>query len=137
MTVEHVQPDNLAPPLGQYSQVTRDPSSGLVFVAGQVAIDERGDMVGVGDIAAQTVQTFRNVQAALEGAGSSLAETLKLMTYIVRADDLPAFRAARTMVFEELFPDGNYPAHTLVVVAGLSAPEHLIEIEAVAVAGEE
>lgn len=133
MSIEHIQPENLAPPLGQYAQVTRDPDSGLIFVAGQVALDEHGEMVGIGDIAAQTTQTFRNIQTALEGVGSSLPDTLKLMTYIVNPDDLPAFRAARTEYFNSVFPDGNYPAHTLVVVAGLSAPEHLIEVEAVAV----
>jgi 2-iminobutanoate/2-iminopropanoate deaminase len=133
LTVEHIQPENLAPSLGQYSQVTRDPASELIFVAGQVALDEHGGMVGIGDIGAQTTQTFRNIQTALEGVGSSLRDTLKLMTYIVNPDDLPAFRAARTAYFDAIFPDGNYPAHTLVVVAGLSAPEHLIEVEAVAV----
>ena len=131
--IDHIQPPGLGPALGQYVQVTHDPASGLVFVAGQVAIDSEGEMVGIGDIAAQTVRTFDNVRTALAGAGSSLADTLKLMTYLVDPAHLPAFREARTRLFAEYFPDGAYPAHTLVIVSALSAPEHLIEIEAVAV----
>jgi enamine deaminase RidA (YjgF/YER057c/UK114 family) len=131
--IDHIQPSGLAPALGQYAQVTHDPISGIVFVAGQVAIDPDGQMVGVGDVAAQTERTFENIRVALEGAGSSLGDTLKLMTYLVDPAHLPAFRETRTRLFAEYFPDGRYPAHTLVIVAGLSAPEHLIEIEAVAV----
>ena len=131
--IDHIQPPGLAPALGQYAQVTHDPASGLVFVAGQVAIDPDGRMVGVGDIGAQTEQTFENVRTALEGAGASLADTLKLMTYLVDPAHLPSFRETRTRLFAEYFPDGVFPAHTLVIVSGLSAPEHLIEIEAVAV----
>ncbi len=55
----------------------------------------------------------------------------KLNTLIVGPDNLPGFRAARDEVFSEWYPDGDVPAHTLAVVAGLAAPELLVEIEAI------
>ena len=56
---------------------------------------------------------------------------ISLTTYLTSYDHMPAFRETRTRLFDSYFPDGEYPAHTLLLVAGLGSREHLIEIEAV------
>jgi enamine deaminase RidA (YjgF/YER057c/UK114 family) len=130
--VQHLQPAGLAAPLGLYSQVSRDSVTGLVFVAGQVATAADGSFVGVGDFEAQMRQVFANVGEALEAAGASFATVLKLTTYLVRQEDLPAFRDVRTALFADAYPDRRYPAHTLCVVPFLSSADHLVEMEAIA-----
>lgn len=132
--IEHLQPPEMAAPLGMYAQVTRDSRTGLVFVAGQVALDPAGKLVGQGDFRAQARETFRNVGKALDAAGAGFDTVVKLTTYIVRERDLPQFRAVRGEIYNEIYPHGGYPPHLLLIVAGLSAPEHLIEVEAIAFA---
>lgn len=129
---EMLQPEGLAAPLGQYSHVSRTRAERLVFVAGQVAIDERGEVVGEGDLEAQVRQVFSNLDRALSGAGSALSRVLKFTTYLSRTEDLDRFREIRRELFAELYPDGVYPPNTLVVITRLVSPAFLIEIEAVA-----
>lgn len=74
---------------------------------------------------------FANLGVILEDFGATPAYIAKLMTFVVSADSLPGFRTARDEVFADWYPDGEVPAHSLAVVAGLAAPELLIEIEAV------
>lgn len=133
--IEYFNPSTLAKPLGHYSQVSRDSASGLIFVAGQVALGSDRELVGLGDFSVQAKQTFANVGAALATAGADWTTVLKLTTYLTRSSDYAAFRAVREEIFNELFPVGGpYPPHTLLVVAALSAPEHLIEVDAIATA---
>jgi enamine deaminase RidA (YjgF/YER057c/UK114 family) len=131
-TPEMLQPEGLATPLGEYSHVSRTRADRLVFVAGQVAIDERGEVVGEGDLEAQVRQVFRNLDRALSGAGSALSRVLKFTTYLSRADDLDRFREIRRELFAEFYRDGVYPPNTLVVITRLVSPAFLVEIEAVA-----
>lgn len=132
--VELLQPTELTKPLGQYSQVSRDPATGLVCLAGQVAIDAMGNLVGPNDFAAQMRQVFANVDAGLRAAGASFASILRLNTYIVHIEDMDQFRSVRNEIYARLCPEGKYPPHTLAVVKALSSPEHLIEVEAIAIA---
>lgn len=133
-TPEMLQPEGLPAPLGQYSHVSRVRSEQLVFVAGQVAVDERGELVGEGDFDAQVRQVFHNLERALTGAGASLSGVMKFTTYLTRVEDLEDFRRIRRDLFAELYPEGGYPANTLVVVTRLVSPAFLVEIEAVAAA---
>ncbi len=130
--IEYLQPEGLAEPLGLYSNVTRDTGTGLVFVAGQVALGSGGDFVGAGDFEAQLRQTFKNIGIALEGAGASYSTILKLNTYLVRVEDLPTFSSVRAKLYADAYPDGKYPPHMLAIVADLTSPDHLIEMEAIA-----
>lgn len=131
--VGYLNPETLQTPLGLYSHVSIDSESGLVFVAGQVALGQDRAIVGLGDFAAQARQTFANVGCALTAAGAGWSTVLKLTTYLTRSDDYAAFRAVREEIFDSLFPSGGpYPPHTLLVVAALSSPDHLIEVEAIA-----
>lgn len=131
---EMLQPEGLGVPLGQYSHVSRVRARELVFVAGQVAVDEDGQLVGQGDLEAQVRQVFGNLSLALTGAGASLATVTKFTTYLTRSEDIEEFIRIRRSAFAELYPDGGYPPNTLVVVSRLVSPAFLVEIEAVAAA---
>ena len=114
-----------------FSQVVVATGMRTVYIAGQVSIDERGTVVGAGDLAAQTAQAMRNVGLALAAAGASYADIVKLTTYVV--DYKPEHRAVIGAARAPFFADGVRPASTLVGVSALALPEWLVEIEAVAV----
>jgi len=99
----------------------------LMFVAGQVAQDVNGNLVGKGDIEAQAVQIFENLKAVLASGGATLDDVVKLTTYTTSV----AYRAKIAEVRARYY--GTYfPPNTFVVVASLATPEYLLEIEAVA-----
>lgn len=102
--------------------------AGLIFVSGQVALDPEGSIVGVGDMAEQARQAFRNLGAVLDAAGCSFADVLKLTYFVCDIGALASIRAAR----DEFIDTANPPASSLVEVSRLFMPELLIEIEAVA-----
>jgi enamine deaminase RidA (YjgF/YER057c/UK114 family) len=103
----------------------------LVFVSGQVSVDEDGQVVAPGDLAGQARQAHANLELALKGAGASLADVTKLTTYVVGYQ--PEMLALIREVRATLFQPGESPASTLVGVQALAAPEFLIEVEAYAV----
>jgi enamine deaminase RidA (YjgF/YER057c/UK114 family) len=121
-----VTPKGMAPTSG-YSYAIQK-SGTPVFIAGQVALDAEGKLVGEGDVAAQVEQVFRNLKTVVEACGGTLADVVKLNIYATAAEQRAAIAAAR----QRWFPDGSYPASTYVVVAGLASPIFLVEIEAVA-----
>ena len=102
-------------------------AGGLVFVAGQVAQDQDGNVVGRGDVEAQAVQIFDNLRAVLASAGATLNDVVKLTTYTTNV----AYRAKIAEVRGRYFTT-YFPPNTFVVVAGLATPDYLLEIEAVA-----
>jgi enamine deaminase RidA (YjgF/YER057c/UK114 family) len=120
-------PRGLAPAPG-YSHVV-SAAGRLVFVAGQVALDEQGALVGPGDVARQAEQVFANIGLALEAAGASFADVVKLGYYLVDIGALPAVRLVRDRYVDTTRP----PASTAVEVRSLFRPEFLIEVEAVAI----
>ena len=122
-------------PIGLYSQGIRVKGEELVFVAGQVALDAEGNLVGPGDMAAQTRQTFANIGAILASVGASFSNVVEFTTYVVGQEGVQPFIAARTPLFHEIFPDGDYPPNTLLVISGLVRPEFLLEVKAVAALG--
>ena len=114
-----------------YSHVAVASGTRTIYIAGQVSIDEKGAVVGAGDIGAQTEQVMRNLGKCLEAAGASFEHVVKITTYVVNYNPelLAAIGKARTPFFGDRPP----PASTLVGVSALAAPEWLIEIEAIAV----
>ena len=114
-----------------YSHVAVASGSRTIYIAGQVSIDEKGAVVGAGDIGAQTEQVMRNLGKCLEAAGASFEHVVKITTYVVNYK--PELRAAIGKARTPFFGDRPPPASTLVGVSALAAPEWLIEIEAVAV----
>ena len=101
----------------------------LIFLAGQVAIDREGNLVGAGDARAQTEQIFRNIEAVLKAAGSSLAKVGKMTVLTTSIEYRPIIHEVRTRVLEKI---GHFPASTLAVVTSLANPSWLVEIEVVA-----
>ncbi len=130
MSKEIFSPATLPPPTG-YSHIAKVNRGTLVYMAGQVSSDASGKLVGEGNFEAQVEQVFKNVKLALEAAGATMADIVKLNTYLVAEvsqDDLPKMRAIRDRHLNKEKP----PASTLVVVSRLARPGWLIEIEVVA-----
>ena len=125
-----VAPDGVAAGRG-YSQVVSGRGR-LVVVSGQIAQDQRGDLVGPGDLAAQARQVFDNLRRCLTAAGAGFGDVVKLTFFVLDVADLPAVRAARDAVIHTARP----PASTAVQVASLFAPGYLLEVEAWALAGD-
>jgi enamine deaminase RidA (YjgF/YER057c/UK114 family) len=118
-------------PLG-YSHVVEVRGGRTIYIAGQIALDGEGKLVGPGDFRAQTVQVFENLKARLEEGGATFQDVVKLNYYLTDASDLPSLRDTRNRYLNT----DNPPASTLVVVKQLFREEFLIEVEAVAVANE-
>jgi enamine deaminase RidA (YjgF/YER057c/UK114 family) len=112
-----------------YAHLAKVKSGTPVFIAGQVALDPSGHLVGPGDFRAQAQQVFENLKSAVEAAGGSFSNIAKLNVYVVDRSHLPQYREVR----DQFIDIKNPPASTAVQVAALFRPEFLIEVEAVAV----
>ncbi|MEV6283069.1 RidA family protein [Kribbella sp. NPDC051770] len=128
--LSYPQPDGVAPGNG-YSHVVTGPGR-WVAISGQVALDADGEVVGVGDPAAQARQVFANLKACLEAAGATFADVVKLNFYVTDLAVLPAVRVAR----DEHVDTARPPASTAVQVVALFRPEILLEVEAYAVVND-
>lgn len=124
-------PKGVHQPPGKYSHAARVEGP-LIIIAGQVALDVDGELVGEDDAAAQTRQVFRNMEAVLAGVGSSFANVVEFTYYVVGRENLQGFMDARTAVFDEAYPKGDYPPATLLVVSGLANESFLVEVSALA-----
>lgn len=133
MAITLVNPDGL-PEVDVYRQVSVASGSKLVFVAGQVAWDAAGVTVGEGDLAAQVEQCYRNVAAALAGVGGTFDDVAKLTVHVVdwTPDKMPQLLEGISRATAKLAITSAPPA-TLLGVAALDVPAHLVEIEATAV----
>jgi enamine deaminase RidA (YjgF/YER057c/UK114 family) len=127
MPIERIQPPGLARPT-VYAHVVKTGST--VYIAGQVAQDESGAVVGRGDITAQVTQVFENLKKALASVGADFSHLVKITAYLTD----PRYREALTSVRSQ-YLQTDLPASTLVVVAGLANPDWLVEIEGVAYLG--
>jgi enamine deaminase RidA (YjgF/YER057c/UK114 family) len=101
-----------------------------VVVSGQIAQDERGELAGPRDPAAQAGQLFDNLRRSPDSRGR-LRRCVKLTFFVLNVADLPAVQAARDAVIDTARP----PASTAVQVAALVAPGYLLEVAAWALAG--
>ena len=127
-----VTPKTFGAPLGMYSHGMVAPGGEIVVVAGQVGMEQGGQVAG-GDVVAQTKQALHNVRVVVEAAGCTMRDVVRLQTFLTHAGDIDGFMKARAEVFPRYFPDGAYPPNTLLVVSRLVKPELLVEIEAMAV----
>jgi enamine deaminase RidA (YjgF/YER057c/UK114 family) len=130
--INFINPPELARPPG-YSHVVEIRSGRIVYIAGQVAVDQHGQLVGSGDFEAQADQVFRNLAAALASVGCTPRELVKLNVFVRDMSRLPLYRKARDRFLGSTKPP-SAPAITLVEVSRLFSEEFLIEIEAVAAA---
>ena len=101
----------------------------LVFVSGQAAVNEHGEVVGIGDFAAQARQAVRNLERVLDAAGSGLDQVIKVTIFVTDMSHFPEVVELRREVFSV-----PYPADTICEVRALAYPELMFEIEAVALA---
>ncbi|MFC9326078.1 RidA family protein [Kitasatospora sp. NPDC057015] len=123
-------PEGVVPGTGYTHVVTG--TGRLVAVSGQVATDERGEVVGPGDPAAQARQVFENLRRCLAAAGATFEDVAKLTYFVTDIDHLPAIRPVR----DEFFAAGRLPASSAVQVAALFRPDLLMEVEALAIVRE-
>jgi len=130
--IKILNPDVLGRPLGQYSQIARVKASEFLFIAGQVASDREGKVVGADDFDAQCEQTFANIEAALKSQGASWANVVQFTTYLVHSQDIPKFMKYRLRAFPRMFPNGGYPPNTLLMVDRLVHEAFLIEVQSIA-----
>jgi enamine deaminase RidA (YjgF/YER057c/UK114 family) len=127
-----IQPSGVSQPFGAYSHAISVKPDRLLFIAGQVAVDEKNQLVGHEDFKIQMEQVFQNLGRILEGADASFENVVKFTTYLIRSQDLDMFYETRRKIFTKIYSKGLYPTNTLVVVDQLARKEWLIEIEAIA-----
>lgn len=131
ITIEN--PATLGSPLGQYSQVARVKNAAeTIYVAGMLAVDRAGMIIGEGDVTAQTEQVFANIAAALQSSGMGWGNVVQFTTYLVDAADIATFMDWRKRRFPTMFADGKYPPNTLLIVSRLVNPAFRIEVQTVA-----
>lgn len=130
MPSKRIQPDSLMK-ARRYSHVVVAEGARTVYVAGQVATDATGELIGGDDLVAQTRQVYQNLKSALEAAGAGFEHLVKITTYVVGYK--PEHSNAIGAVRMEFCGDAPLPAATLVGVAALGDPAWLIELEAIAV----
>ena len=130
MKKEHVNPASWQEKFG-YSQGCRvDEAQRLLFVAGQIALDENGDVVGEGDFEAQTRQVFTNMGRVLELAGMSFENLVQVGGFLTDIGQLPTYARVR----DEFVNTSAPPASTTIEVTSLALPELLVEVNAIAAA---
>jgi len=125
-----ISPSTLAPTASHFSPgVAVDPTEyRLLFISGQLATDSDGQVVGVGDIRAQARAVFANLALVLGSAGGGLSDVVSMTVFLTARADFDGFNEVRN----EILGTEPYPTSTLVVVAGLVLPEHLVEVNAIA-----
>jgi reactive intermediate/imine deaminase len=125
--IRSLNPQTLSTPTG-YSHVVEVSGGRTIYIAGQVAFDKSGTVVGKGDFAAQTTQVFENLKSALAAVGATFDNVVKVNTYVTDMSEIQALREIRGKYYGK-----NAPASTLVEIGRLAHPDLMIEIEAIAV----
>lgn len=133
MQTQFLNPPTLSPTFG-WTHVVTATGGKTVYVSGQVSVNERGEVVGKGDLRAQTEQTFKNLQHALTAVGARFQDVVKMNLFVVglKPEHVPIIREVRGRYVHAEKP----PASTLVGVSALVGADWLIEIEVIAVIPE-
>ena len=123
-------PPGVATPVGRYSQAVATETGDAVWihVAGQIAVDADGTLVGVGDLGAQTAQVFENLRVILEAHGTTFDDVVRIDSYVTTFEGLDAMREVRNR-----YTSDPPPASTLIRIVALVLPDALIEVDLVAV----
>jgi enamine deaminase RidA (YjgF/YER057c/UK114 family) len=133
MQTQFLNPSTLPPTFG-WTHVVTSVGGTTVYISGQGSVNQRGELVGKGDLKAQTQQTFENLQSALAAVGATFRDVVKTNLYVVglKPEHVPIIREVRGRFVSAQQP----PVSTLVGVSSLVSPDWLIEIEAIAVIAE-
>lgn len=129
MKKQFISPPSLAKPIG-YSHVAVVSGGRQIYLAGQVAFNAAGELVGQGSLGLQAEQVYANLSAGLAAAGAKFGDVFKLVTYVVNLT--PEKAAEVREVRRKYLGEGPFPASTMVGVTALVHPELLIEIEVIA-----
>ncbi|MBZ0308489.1 MAG: RidA family protein [Anaerolineae bacterium] len=133
MPVQYLNPDGLNKNPAFSNVVVVTGNAKTIYIGGQDAVDEDGNIVGKGDLKRQTEQVFHNLQVALSAAGASLHHVVKWNIYVVHGQPVHV----GFEVFQQVWGHRpKPPAITVAVVASLANPEFLVELDAVAVVPE-
>jgi len=129
--IRRTNPPTLSKPTGYTHVVEVTGAVKTVYVAGQIAMDKDGNVVGAGDMKAQAEQVFKNLEAALSAAGAKFTDVVKMNMYATDLANIQAVRDVRSRYLGE-----TVPASTLVQVVRLARPELMLEVEVVAAVPE-
>ena len=121
-----IRAEGLSEPISHYSDAVR--AGNTIYVSGQASLDAKGNVVGAGDVVAQTRQVLENMKTVLAAAGATLDDVVKVTVYLADRDDRPKVNEVRKEYFK-----ANRPASTLVEISRFAIEGMLIEIEALAV----
>ncbi len=128
MKKEIITPAGLAKSLGIYSHAVKAQGNQLLFISGTTARDKDGNIVGKGDIKAQTKQILENMKKVLDQVGATFDNIVKVTVFITDMGNFKEIHEVRAKYFKK-----DFPASTLVQVSSLYTPDILIEMEAIAV----
>lgn len=131
MAHRYINPPTLARPMG-YTHVVEASGARTLYISGQVALDDSGNIVGEGDMGAQARQVFENLHTALRSVGASFKDVVKLTYFVVDMSQMQTVREVRNQYIQPEY----LPASSAVEVRRLAREEFLLEIEAVAVFGK-
>lgn len=131
--VQYINPPELAPAHTYTNVVVVQGAVKTIYVSGQDAVNEKGEVVGIDDLAEQTRQVLKNLEAALAAGGARPEHVVKWDLYVMQGHDFrPGYHA-----FQEWWGNRpNLPAITMAIVVGLARPEYLVEMDAIAVVPE-
>jgi 2-iminobutanoate/2-iminopropanoate deaminase len=118
-------PEHLPEPISHYTDGVL--ADGWLYISGMLALDAKGNLIGKGDVVAQTERVLENIKAVLDKAGATFDDVVKVTVYLRRIEDRAAVNTMRKRFFGE-----SRPASTLVEITGLVIPDALVEIDAVA-----
>ncbi|MCY3661556.1 MAG: RidA family protein [bacterium] len=122
---QEIRVEGASEPISHYTDAVR--FGDLLFVSGMAPFDGDGNVVGEGDVVAQTRQVLQNIRDALRTVGADMGDVLKVTVFLTDVNDRAAINAVR----QEFFGDAR-PASTLIEVSALVDPKMLVEIEAIA-----
>ena len=125
--VRYLNPETLSAPTG-YSHIAEVSGGRTIYIAGQVAFDKAGTLVGKGDFGSQATQVFENLKLALAAVGATFDNVVKVTTYVTDMSQIQTLREIRGKYYGK-----TAPASTLVEISKLAHPDLMIEIEAIAV----
>ena len=124
MAHEILKLKSVHPTIG-YSHAAK--AGNTLYIAGQVAKDRDGNLVGKGDFEAQAHQAHENLKSIMEEAGGTLQNIVKLTTYLTHSSYIESYRSVRSNYFPE-----PCPPNTLLIIESLALPDFMIEVEAIA-----
>ena len=130
--VQYENPEGAPPAQGLYSHLTRVKAGELIFIAGQLAVGAKGEVVGVHSFEEQFQCVFDNLGMVLKSIGLDYNDIIKFNTFLVHSQDIPKFMTYRLREFPKMFAKGTYPPNTLLMVDRLVKEEFLVEVQATA-----